>query len=67
MTEHYTKNTVSVSAWCKPCARITVHLVFKGRKGPCTECQAKRDAEHDSQIAKPEPAEQMGLFFGVSQ
>jgi hypothetical protein len=62
MTEHYTKNTVSVSVWCKPCARITVHRVFNGRKGPCTECLAKRDVEHDLRNDKPAAAEQLALF-----
>lgn len=38
MTEHYTKNTVSVSAWCPKCRKETMHRVDAGRRGPCQAC-----------------------------
>ena len=38
MTEHYTRNTVQISAWCAKCRRETMHRVDSGRKGPCLEC-----------------------------
>lgn len=55
MTEHYTKNTVSVSAWCPKCRKETMHRVDAGRRGPCLECIKKAEAEK-----KPEPT---GSFF----
>ena len=61
MTEHYTRNTVSVSAWCAKCAKKTQHRVDGVRKGPCLECIAKLDA----QIRAAKPAEKQGDLFGV--
>jgi hypothetical protein len=45
MAEHYTRNTESVTAWCKKCSRMTTHRVDHppdslpgaGRLGPCLE------------------------------
>jgi hypothetical protein len=62
MSEHYTKNTVMVSVWCNPCARITVHRVFNGRRGPCTECLAKRERESSARKTVQSEAEQLDLF-----
>lgn len=39
MTEHYTRNTESVIAWCAKCQRMTQHRVDDGRRGPCLEHQ----------------------------
>ena len=48
MTEHYTRRTESVTAWCNKCQRTTEHRVDSGRKGPCLE--------HTTAInPKPEP------------
>jgi hypothetical protein len=33
--EHYTKNTESVTAYCKRCQQFTQHRVDSGRLGPC--------------------------------
>lgn len=45
MPEHYTRNTVEASAWCKRCGKVTMHRVdqdaMQGRLGPCFECIAK--------------------------
>jgi hypothetical protein len=42
MPEHYTKNTVEVSAWCLKCDKMTMHRVDQdaqqGRLGPCLRC-----------------------------
>lgn len=45
MTEHYTRNTEEVTAWCKRCQRMTQHRVDHppdglpgaGRLGPCID------------------------------
>lgn len=52
MSEHYTRNTVSVSAWCPKCRRQTMHRVDEGRRGPCLDC-----------IENAEPKEFTGSFF----
>jgi ribosomal protein L44E len=41
MPEHYPKNTVSVTVWCKVCRRVTEHRVDGGRRGPCLEHAGK--------------------------
>lgn len=40
MSQHYTRNTRSVSVYCSTCRRHTVHRVDDRRLGPCTEHQA---------------------------
>lgn len=63
MPEHYTKNTVSATCWCKKCGKNTLHRVDDGRRGPCYNCMAALEAEH--QKPKPEPpARQEELFDG---
>ena len=37
MSEHYTRNTLECTAWCRVCQRNTQHRVDQGRKGPCLE------------------------------
>ena len=37
MSEHYTSNTTSVSAWCPTCKRHTMHRVDDRRRGNCLE------------------------------
>jgi hypothetical protein len=46
MTEHFTRNTVSASAWCSKCGRMTQHRIDGVRKGPCLECIDRLEAEH---------------------
>jgi ribosomal protein L44E len=60
MTQHYTRNTVSVSAYCSKCAKNTQHRVDGVRKGPCLECIRKRDLEVAQ--GKAEQERQRGLF-----
>lgn len=62
MSEHYTRNTVSVSAYCKKCNRMTQHQVSGRRKGPCTECIARYEAERQLQPAKQLVPKQKGLW-----
>ena len=38
MSEHYSRRTVSASAWCPHCKRQTMHRIDDGRRGPCLEC-----------------------------
>jgi hypothetical protein len=40
MSEHYTKNTLEVTAYCRKCQRNTQHRVDGGRLGPCLEHDA---------------------------
>jgi predicted RNA-binding Zn-ribbon protein involved in translation (DUF1610 family) len=61
MPEHYTKETVSASFWCKKCGKETLHRVDKGRRGPCYTCMAALEAEHKK--PKPVPREQQGELF----
>jgi hypothetical protein len=41
MTEHYTRNTKSVTQWCNECGCPTRHAVSAGRVGRCRRHQAK--------------------------
>lgn len=61
MPHHFTKNTVSASAWCLKCNKQTMHRIDTGRIGPCLVCIEKLDTqaavEHE-----PEP-KQEGFKF----
>ena len=59
MAEHYTKNTVSVKAWCPKCYAFTMHRVDGGRKGPCEVCLAK-----PVEPAKVKPEDTQAKLFG---
>jgi len=41
MAEHYTRSSISVTAYCNKCQRTTQHRIADRRKGPCLECIAK--------------------------
>lgn len=41
MAEHYTKNTVAVSKYCKPCGKFTMHSVLGGQIVSCQQCLDK--------------------------
>jgi hypothetical protein len=41
MTQHYTRDTVSVAAWCKACGGMTMHTVSDRRLGYCIPCYEK--------------------------
>ena len=38
MPEHWTRNTLEVTAYCNKCADFTQHRVDGGRRGPCIAC-----------------------------
>jgi len=59
MTEHFTRSTVS-AAWCAKCGKQTQHRIDDRRKGPCLECIAKLQAQHDAA-----PKEKQGSLFHV--
>lgn len=46
MSEHFPRNTVSAAFWCGKCSSMTQHRIDAGRKGPCLDCIAKLDAQH---------------------
>lgn len=51
MTEHFTRATVSATFFCAKCGRPTQHRIDDRRKGPCLECIAKLQAQHDAELA----------------
>lgn len=63
MAQHYTRNTVSVSALCARCGKFTQHRIDDRRVGPCLDCIA-RPAE-----PRPGPAQgsQQLKMFGERQ
>jgi ribosomal protein L44E len=44
--QHYTRNTISVSALCKKCGKYTQHRVDDTRLGPCLGCIERLEAGH---------------------
>lgn len=64
MPEHYTKNTVSASAWCNKCGRATQHRIDSGRRGSCLVCLGKLTRTVDAGGSRPQACEatQLGLF-----
>ena len=58
MTEHYTRNTESITKWCNHCNRPTDHIVSDGRVGRCMEHEArtlsKKQEENREKIARGE-------------
>jgi hypothetical protein len=47
MPEHFTKNTLGCTAYCRKCQRNTQHRVDGGRRGPCI------DPDHGKKRAQP--------------
>jgi len=45
MGEHYTKNTESVTLYCKQCQQFTQHRVDGGRRGPCMNAHPASKAQ----------------------
>jgi hypothetical protein len=64
MTEHFTRNTETATAWCAKCGRSTEHRIDDGRVGPCV------DEKHPQPLPSavipkldlPKPPEQKDLF-----
>jgi hypothetical protein len=59
--QHYTRSTVSASRYCRKCHKATAHRVDDGQLGPCLECIARLEVEHNDRPAI-EPARQMELL-----
>jgi ribosomal protein L44E len=57
VTEHYTKNTLECTAYCRPCGRFTQHRVDSGRRGPCLECKPKGPTKKEIQRNKQRASE----------
>ena len=62
MTQHYTRNTVEVSAWCQKCHKQTMHSVYGVKLGACLVCLERLGKE--AQARPSPPAQQIGLFGG---
>jgi hypothetical protein len=52
MGEHYTRNTLEATCWCKPCGGMTQHRIDEGRRGPCLECIRKREISNEYERLK---------------
>lgn len=52
MPEHYTRNTLECTAYCRRCGKDTQHRVDSGRRGPCLACIRKREIENEAQRIK---------------
>jgi hypothetical protein len=61
MPQHYTKNTVQVTAYCSVCGRMTPHRVFDGRLSGCMNDHHPAKPAPEKDAAAP-PAEQGELF-----
>jgi hypothetical protein len=48
MPEHFTRSTVSAAFYCKKCERETQHRIDDRRKGPCLECMARLERQHEA-------------------
>lgn len=62
MTEHYTKNTESVTHWCNRCGRPTDHKVSAGRLGRCMEHESKVPRAKIPKLKLPAEPQQGELF-----
>jgi len=62
MSEHYTKNTLAASCWCKVCHKETLHRVDGGRRGPCLDCLNKPKHSTPEKQPPPPPPKQGDLF-----
>jgi hypothetical protein len=63
MSEHYTRSTVTASAWCRKCQKPTMHRIDDRRVGPCLDCIARRERESaELKMERAEYARQRELF-----
>ena len=63
MTQHYTKNTTAVTAYCPTCNRRTRHRVSDGRQGLCMEHEAKLSKAQEKASEKREEEEKQPRMF----
>jgi hypothetical protein len=69
MTQHFTKATVSAAFWCGKCGTFTQHRIDNRRKGPCLDCIARLEAQHqvvDLDELRRKVSAQQSLLFGES-
>ena len=64
MTQHYTRSTTAVMAYCPTCNRKTMHRVDDRRIGPCLEHKAQGMSKKQEKLNKRlnELREQPELF-----
>ncbi len=53
MSQHYTSDTVAVSAWCKKCGKETMHTVHNKILGACQVCLEKLNTGSKKTKVKP--------------
>jgi Zn finger protein HypA/HybF involved in hydrogenase expression len=58
MAEHFSKNVVEATFWCKKCGKPTPHYVSDGLRGSCKTCITKLEA-----LPKVTPPAQQGSLF----
>ena len=63
MSEHYSKQTVSVSAPCFKCMKPTEHRVDSGRLGPCMRCIERLQSEHAYHEQERRSQQRQGVLF----
>ncbi len=57
MSQHYTKNTVEVAAFCRTCFKMTPHAVSDGRLTHCKN-------EHPRPVAEEKQEDKQIDMFG---
>ena len=65
MTQHYTRNTVEASAWCKRCNKPTMHRIDGVKLGPCLKCMDRHEAPGKIEPRSEPAEEQLSLFGGI--
>ena len=56
MSQHYTKNTVETSYFCRKCSAITPHRVLGGKLAGCIPCSLRPTLVKPTvQTAPPQP------------
>ena len=61
-TQHFTSRTVSAEFYCGKCQKRTQHRIDDHRKGPCLDCIARLELQHN----QPKPEERQRFLFSVS-
>lgn len=62
MAQHFTRATVSAQFYCGKCNRVTSHRIDDRRKGPCLECIARLEREHEEAAQSAILEKQTDLF-----
>lgn len=59
--QHYTRNTVEASEWCRKCNKHTMHRIDGVKLGPCRECIKRLEQPVIPGTVEP-PSEQLEMF-----